>query len=257
MKHKTTTWKALVLEVVRTQPKSFTLRDIEGKKEFFLRHYPDNRFVEAKIRQSLQILRDQGLIKFIGNGVYERISDQPMFSPFFDPAIGSGYVSKAQIARVSVETWAEHNLYCLNCARDELMRLPNNEKVADFECTECEARYQLKSKNGRFGARIQGAEYGTTLRAIQAGNMPEHVFVEYDPRLHVVVFVSALPGSLLTQDRILPRAPLKHSARRAGWQGCQIVISDLERVYIVEPAGLERSDVREKWRRLERRAGVP
>ncbi len=241
-----------MLEVVFTLPKAFSLRDVEARKEFFSRHYPDNRFVEAKIRQSLQILRDQGLIKFLGNGSYERISDRPVFSAFFDPAVGSEYVNKAQVARVSVETWAEHNLYCLNCTQDELVRLPNNEKVADFECADCEARYQLKAKNGRFGAKIAGAEYNTTLRAVKDGIMPDHVFVEYDPRLHVVVFVSGLPGCLLTADRILPRAKLKDSVRRAGWQGCQILIGDLERVYIVEPAGVDRSDVRDRWHRLER-----
>jgi hypothetical protein len=246
------TWKALVLEVVRSLPLTFALRDVYAKRDYFAKHYPDNRFIEAKIRQSLQILAHQGLIRFLGNGAYERIADQPVFSPFFDPAIGSEYVNKAQVARVSVETWAEHNLYCLSCTRDELIRLPNNEKVADFECADCEARYQLKAKNGRFGGKVQGAEYNTTLRAIKHGVMPDHVFVEYDPRLHVVVFASGLPGSLLTEDRIVPRARLKSSARRAGWQGCQIVIADLERVYIVVPAGVERSDVRQKWRQLER-----
>lgn len=248
------TWKALVLEVVRTLPRTFTLRQVESKRAYFAGHYPENRFIEAKIRQSLQILRDQGFIDFLGGGVYERVSDQPVFSPFFDPSVGAEYVSKAQFARVSVETWAEHNLYCLSCSHDELLRLPNNEKVADFECVECDARYQLKSKNGRFGEKVAGAEYRTTMQAVSNGAMPDHVLVEYDPRLHVVVFVSGIPGSSLTEERIVPRKPLKDTARRAGWQGCQILISGLERVYIVEPAGKERAGVREAWRRLQRGA---
>jgi hypothetical protein len=137
-----------VRDVVDGLPSTFSLRDVEAKREYFARHYPDNRFIEAKIRQSLQLLRNQGVIRFVGKGLYEKIDVQAHFSPFFDPTVAIEYASKAQIARVSLETWAEHNLYCLNCPRDELTRLPDNTKVADFACDTCLARYQIKSKNG-------------------------------------------------------------------------------------------------------------
>jgi type II restriction enzyme len=32
--------------------------------------HPQNRNIEAKIRQQLQMLRDHGLIEFLGNGRY-------------------------------------------------------------------------------------------------------------------------------------------------------------------------------------------
>ena len=80
--------------------------------------------------------------------------------------------------------------------------------------------------------------------------MPEHIFVEFDKRFNTVVFVDAIPGRLITADRVIPRKPLTAAARRAGWQGCNIIISGLPSVRMVAPAGIERSKVREAWKAL-------
>jgi hypothetical protein len=244
------TWKVLVNEVVRHLPRTFSLADITARKEYFQRHYPDNRFIEAKIRQSLQVLRDQGTLKFLGRGRYQTIGGQSKFSPLIDPTTATAYTSRTQVGRVMLETWAELNLFCVNCAADALSRLPANTPVADFVCGSCEDRYQLKAKDGRFGSLIPGAAYGPTLKAIRNSRMPEYVLVEYDPRFHTVVFVDAIPGRLITEDRVRARKKLGPTARRAGWQGCNIDVSELPRVRIVEPAGLERTEVRADWRRI-------
>lgn len=248
-----TTWKALVRDVIERLPRTFTLRDVESHREYFAKHYPDNRFIEAKIRQSLQILRDQGFIVFAKPGVYERTGAQePVFSAFFDPSVAEGFVSKSQMARVTVETWAEQNLYCLNCDADELGALPANTKVADLECYRCDSRYQLKSKNGRFHGTITGAAYQPLLDAIRAGAMPDYFMVEYDTRFSIVVFASGIPGQHIAEDCIIPRKALSAKARRAGWRGCNINVEGLSpyRVSIVEPAGRARTDVRKDWRKI-------
>ena len=36
--------------------------------------YPNNNFIKDKIRQQLQILRDKGLIDFVGRGNYKKIA---------------------------------------------------------------------------------------------------------------------------------------------------------------------------------------
>jgi hypothetical protein len=246
------TWKSLVYEVVQQMPRVFALSDITAKKHIFQQHYPDNRFVDAKLRQSLQVLRDQGLLLFLGAGRYQRIDGQARFSPLIDPATASQYASKAQAARVMLETWAEMNLYCINCNADALNRLAANTPVADFACAKCAARYQLKSKEGRFGPKIAGAAYDPTIRAIREGLLPEYILVEFDHRFATVVFVDAIPGRLITEDRVVARKPLSQSARRAGWRGCTIDVLGLPSARIVEPAGLQSSDVREAWRKINR-----
>lgn len=42
--------------------------------ELQLKH-PENHNVKAKIRQQLQILRDKGLIQFLGNGQYLKLNE--------------------------------------------------------------------------------------------------------------------------------------------------------------------------------------
>ena len=51
----------------------FSLQDMyKFKNELQLKH-TENHNIEAKIRQQLQILRDQGFIIFLGNGRYRKI----------------------------------------------------------------------------------------------------------------------------------------------------------------------------------------
>jgi hypothetical protein len=247
---RTVTWKDLMHEVVSGLPRDFALADVLKRRRRFEQEFPNNRFIEAKIRQSLQVLRDQGMLRFVSPGRYQRLDVAPIFSPLIDMSVASKFVSAAQATRVALETWASFNLYCLNCERDELDQLPDNTPVADFECTTCESRYQLKGKNGRLGKRIPGAAYQPTIDAIRAGRMPEYVLVEFDTRFATVVFVDAFPGRLITEDRVEARRPLSATAQRAGWQGCSIVVDGLNSVRIVAPAGLERSNVRDKWRSL-------
>lgn len=244
------TWKDAVNAIVRTLPREFSLSAVLEHRNELQRLFPANRFVDAKIRQSLQILRDRGQLEFLGRGEYRRLDAPPVFSPLVDFAVATRFVSQTQAARVALETWASFNLYCLSCESDALDRLRDNTPVADFECFACGRRYQLKGKNGRFGATIPGAAYRPTLEAVRAKTMPDHIFVEYDSRFGTVVFVDAVPGHTITENRVVPRRPLSNAARRAGWQGCNIVIADLPYARMVSPSGIDRQIVRTLWRSL-------
>ena len=252
MAEQRSTWKSLVQGVVERQPRRFRLSDVLQHADELRAKYPANRFVDAKIRQSLQVLRDQGVLRFISPGEYERLDVEPVFSPFFDPSLAARYVNRAQVARVLIETWAEMNLYCLCCSRNALARLPPNTPVADFRCPKCNAEYQLKSKNGRFGALIIGAAFDVTIRAVRERRMPEQILVEFDPRRSIVVYADAIPGALIDEPRVIPRRPLSVTARRAGWQGCNLNVSGLPTVPIVQPMGTDRTDARRRWRTVTR-----
>ena len=71
------TWNAIVWAEIqkRWRPgQSFVLQDLYKLEPKFNRAYPQNSFVRAKIRQTLQSLRDQGLVRFVDNaGTYERL----------------------------------------------------------------------------------------------------------------------------------------------------------------------------------------
>jgi type II restriction enzyme len=64
-------WTLDVLEVVRSLGKpEFTLRDMYSHAATLAKLHPHNAHVHDKIRQQLQVLRDLGLLIFLGGGSY-------------------------------------------------------------------------------------------------------------------------------------------------------------------------------------------
>lgn len=52
---------------------TFTLNEIYKFEEKLKLKYPNNNFIKDKIRQQLQLLRDKGIIEFVGRGNYKKI----------------------------------------------------------------------------------------------------------------------------------------------------------------------------------------
>ena len=60
-----------MLNVVRGLGRAeFSLVDIYASAAHLARLHPANRYIEPKIRQQLQVLRDLGLVEFLGRGRY-------------------------------------------------------------------------------------------------------------------------------------------------------------------------------------------
>jgi type II restriction enzyme len=64
-------WLADVLACVRQLDReTFTLADVYAFDKQLAELHPRNRHIRPKIRQQLQILRDYGIVEFLGKGVY-------------------------------------------------------------------------------------------------------------------------------------------------------------------------------------------
>lgn len=64
-------WTLDVLNVVRSlNNPEFSLSDVYARDNELSKLHPDNRHVRDKIRQQLQVLRDLGLLAFLGSGEY-------------------------------------------------------------------------------------------------------------------------------------------------------------------------------------------
>ena len=65
------TWEQDVLRRVRSfGGRQFTLAEMYEFEDELGAAHPDNHHVRAKIRQQLQILRDRGIVRFLGGGRY-------------------------------------------------------------------------------------------------------------------------------------------------------------------------------------------
>jgi type II restriction enzyme len=69
-------WAATVLQMTsRVQANRFSLLDMYRFESELQVLFPNNRNIKPKIRQQLQVLRDSGLLRFCGRGIYERIDE--------------------------------------------------------------------------------------------------------------------------------------------------------------------------------------
>ena len=67
-------WTIEVLKIVDSiKNRSFELQDIYAFENSLKEKFPKNNFIKDKIRQQLQVIRDRGLIKFNGKGLYSKI----------------------------------------------------------------------------------------------------------------------------------------------------------------------------------------
>jgi type II restriction enzyme len=75
-------WTLDVLNVIRSLRKDgFSLRDVYSSEDGLARLHPANRHVRDKIRQQLQVLRDLGILEFLGRGQYRILqSGQPVLA---------------------------------------------------------------------------------------------------------------------------------------------------------------------------------
>jgi len=65
-------WTSDVLKCIdKIQKEVFVIKDIYKFKNYLQKLHPNNKYIEAKIRQQLQILRNNNIIEFTSKGVYK------------------------------------------------------------------------------------------------------------------------------------------------------------------------------------------
>lgn len=140
--------------------------------------------------------------------------------------LADGYSSNSQIARILTENWVEENAYCPACCNNNLDKFKNNKPVADFYCKSCSKEYELKSKNGHLTSIINDGAYSTMIERINSNQNPNFFFLTYSKELVVDNFL-IIPKQFFNTKIIIKRKPLSNNAKRAGWVGCNIDISNI------------------------------
>ena len=136
----------------------------------------------------------------------------------------SNYKSRCQKARIVTESWASQNLYCVACRERRLSPTCNNTQAFDFECRRCNARYQLKSSAHEVRSRIVDSAYATMRSAIESDQVPNLLVLHYSEQW-AVRNLMLIPSFCFSVSALEQRKPLSKTARRAGWIGCNILLS--------------------------------
>lgn len=145
----------------------------------------------------------------------------------FDNSIVENYHSGAQTARILIENWVNQNMYCPRCGNLHIKHFENNRPVADFYCPSCHNQYELKSKDGNLGHKINDGAYGTMIERITSNDNPDFFFMSYSRKELKVKDLILIPKHFFVPDVIEKRKPLAPTARRAGWVGCNILIDKI------------------------------
>ena len=137
------------------------------------------------------------------------------------------YKSASQRARVGTESWGAENFFCPVCDSPRLQLAPQGTATLDYTCPKCASPFQLKSQSKQFGAKIVDSAYSKMREAVLTDRTPNLYVLHYDLTAWAVRTVILIPHFAFALSAIEPRKPLAATARRAGWVGCNILLSQI------------------------------
>lgn len=146
-----------------------------------------------------------------------------------DAHLAENYHNTSQKIRVITEKWVGQNVYCPCCGNKQLSRFENNRPVADFFCAFCHEEYELKSKAGTIGRMVNDGTYDKMIARITTSNNPNFFFMNYNRANLKICDLFFVPKYFFVPEIIVKRKPLAETARRAGWTGCNILLSEVPR----------------------------
>lgn len=140
--------------------------------------------------------------------------------------IAEKYNSRSQIARAATEEWCAREMYCPACESNRLSQARANTPAIDFVCPVCNQPFQLKSSKVWDARKIVDAAYEAMIGAIRADKAPNLFVLNYSPDWSVANML-LVPRTFFTESIIEKRKPLSAQARRSGWVGCNILLSQI------------------------------
>ncbi len=171
---------------------------------------------------------------------------------YFDTKLALGYKSPSQKIRVLTENWVGSQIFCPACGYD-VRSYGHNRPVADFYCPYCSEEFELKSKKDTIGSKIINGAYKTMIERLLSRNNPNFFLLNYRSKGIEVVNFFVIPKYFFIPRIIEKRKPLSYTARRAGWIGCNIVLSDIPqsgKIFYIRNKKIEKKkDVLTNWKR--------
>jgi type II restriction enzyme len=168
--------------------------------------------------------------------------------------IAEYYSSSSQRMRVMTEYWVGTSIFCPNCGSN-LNSFGNNKPVADFYCGDCSEEYELKSKHGNMGSTIVNGAYTTMIERLVSNNNPNFFFLTYDRSTFEIRNFLTIPKYFFVPDIIQRRKALSPTARRAGWTGCNIVMTNIPEFgkifYVQNGIAKSKNEILDRWNKTK------
>ena len=157
------------------------------------------------------------------------------------------------------EAWIGHEFYCASCGSD-LVAYRANTPVYDFYSSACGEKFQLKASKAPMKNRVMGAKFDKLWQSILSNSQPSLVLLRYDSPKWRVQDLAVVHRACITGSCIHRRKPLKETAKRAGWEGCDIILKDipeLGKIPVVTDGRIrEKRLVLEQWNQSSKLLGV-
>ena len=116
-------------------------------------------------------------------------------------------------------------MYCPICGAVSISKAEPNAPVKDYVCKHCKAQYELKSKRAntnKYSTKVDDGVYRTMIDRITTLDNPSFFFLHYDR--YAVNNLIIVHKCFFVPDVIEKRIPLPATARRAGWEVCNILL---------------------------------
>ena len=148
----------------------------------------------------------------------------------------NNWKSESRIVGEACEEYIKNNIKCVRCNHNNFEKCKTNEKSKDLICIECSQNYQIKAKSvtqkeinnikNENSFKTLGGEYLTTINNINENI--DYLIILYEKQSYAVKNILYIKNENITSDCIIPRNPLSSTAKRAGWQGCNILFTNIQ-----------------------------
>jgi type II restriction enzyme len=150
-----------------------------------------------------------------------------------DVIVSTNWKSKSRIIGEAGEIYIKNNLQCQRCNIQDFDKCKTNEPSKDLVCNNCGQRYQIKAANSKTkknddnSMKIMGGEYSTTINNINQEIDYLIIIYENNTNTYKIKNIYYIKKENITTNCIVPRKPLSQNAKRAGWQGCYIMLKNI------------------------------
>ena len=148
----------------------------------------------------------------------------------------NNWKSESRIIGEACENYVKNKIKCIRCKNNNFEKYKTNEKSKDLICISCNQKYEIKAKRATHNQvnnikntkqfKTIGGDYLTTLNNIN--EKIDYLIILYEKRSYKILSVLYITNENINLNCIIPRNPLSLTAKRAGWQGCNLIFDNIE-----------------------------